>query len=50
MVLGHVLVGEIALDGSGKMEVVDLARLESLLADVLADRPPAEIHQGQRPG
>ena len=48
VVLSPVLVCEVVLDGVGKVQLVDLALLDALLVDVLANHPSAEVHQRKR--
>ena len=48
VILSPVLVGEVVLDGVGKVQLFDLALLDALLVDVLADHSSAKVHQRKR--
>ena len=48
LVLSSVFVCEVVLDGGWQVEVVDLALLDPLLVDVLADDASTQVHQGKR--
>ncbi len=45
-----ILVREVVFDGLGQVQFGDLALLDALLADLLSNHSPAEVHERQRFG